>query len=114
MAKKFHEKALPLIRRIARVGSILSVSLILFIFIGELVSEPSTEPLRLTLRETFMTIAFFVLFIGLPLSWKWELLGSILILGGLIVFYMLDYIFSGTLPQGPWFFILASPGGLFL
>jgi hypothetical protein len=48
------------------------------------------------------------------LGWKWELLGGSLTVIGLIAFYLLDFLFSGTFPRGPYFLLLASPGILFL
>jgi hypothetical protein len=61
-----------------------------------------------------MMIAFFAVWLGLVLGWKWELLGGALAVGGLVAFYLLDFLFSGTFPRGPFFLIIASPGVLFL
>jgi hypothetical protein len=33
---------------------------------------------------------------------------------GLIAFYLLDFLFSGTFPRGPYFLLFASPSVLFL
>jgi hypothetical protein len=52
--------------------------------------------------------------LGLLLGWKWELYGGLLTLCGVAAFYLLDYLFSGTLPRGPFFLIFASPSLLFL
>ena len=40
--------------------------------------------------------------------------GGFLIVGGIIVFYLFDYFFSGSFPRGPMFLIIALPGILFL
>ncbi|MBN1247984.1 MAG: hypothetical protein JXC32_10030, partial [Anaerolineae bacterium] len=69
---------------------------------------------RLTPREALMMLAFFVLWVGLLLGWRWELLGGALVVGGMLVFYALDYAFSGSLPRGGIFMVLASPGLLYL
>jgi hypothetical protein len=61
-----------------------------------------------------MMVAFAVAWLGLLLGWKWELAGGLLTVCGVAAFYLLDYLFSGTFPRGPFFLLLASPGLLFL
>jgi hypothetical protein len=99
---------------VARIASGLAALLISFIFVGEGIAEGFGPLLRLTARETAMMVAFVIVWIGLLLGWKWELVGGLMVVGGMAAFYLLDYLFSGTFPRGPFFFILASPGLLFL
>ena len=73
------------------------------IFIGEGLNERFDPLLHLTVRETAMMAAFIILWLGLLLGWKWELIGGLLSVGGLIVFYVLDFAFSGTFPDGPFY-----------
>lgn len=101
-------------RWIARISAGLTAALILIIFIGEGISEGFGPLLHLTTRETLMMIAFVAVWLGLVLGWRWELYGALLTIGGLIAFYLLDYLFSGTFPRGPFFLIFAAPSLLFL
>ena len=102
-------KTVPIIRWIARISALLAATLILLIFVGE-----GVPVFRLSGREAAMMAAFFAVWLGLLLGWKWELHGGLLVVCGMAAFYLLDYLFSGTLPRGPFFLILAFPGLLFL
>lgn len=107
-------RTLTIVRWIARVASALAAGVILLFFLGEGLSEGIGPLLQMTLRESLMMAAFAVLWLGLVVGWVWELVGGLLIIGGTVAFYALDYAFSGTLPRGPYFLLLASPSLLFL
>jgi hypothetical protein len=103
-----------IVRWIARFLALLSAGVILLFFIGEGLTQEGGSLLHLSTREASMMVAFAAVWLGLVLGWRWEVLGGLLTVGGLVAFYVLDYAFSGTLPRGPYFLILASPGLLFL
>ncbi|MGB2897025.1 MAG: hypothetical protein WBB65_12765 [Anaerolineales bacterium] len=107
-------KALRVVRWIARISSGVMAALILLIFAGEALADGFEPILHMTARETAMMIAFFAVWLGLLLGWKWELYGGLLTIFGVAAFYLLDYLFSGTLPGGPFFLIFASPSLLFI
>jgi len=107
-------KALQVIRWIARVAAGPAAAVILLFFIGEVLAEGLAPLLRMSARESAMMVAFTAVWLGLVLGWRWELLGGLFTVGGLAAFYLLDYAFSGTFPRGPYFFLFASPGLLFL
>jgi hypothetical protein len=83
-------------------------------FVGNAITDGVEPLLRLTLRESLMMAAFFVIWLGLILAWWREILGGALTVGGTIAFYLLDLGFSGTLPRGGIFLLIAAPGMLFL
>ena len=103
-----------IIRWIARIWAALMAALILFIFIGDAAADGIGPIFNLTTREMVMMAAFLAVFVGLILAWKWELLGGWMIVGGMGVFYVLDFAFSGTFPRGVTFLLIALPGILFL
>jgi len=105
---------LRVVRWIARIYASVMAALILLIFVGEALADGFEPILHLTVRETKMMIAFFAVWLGLLLGWKWDLFGGLLTICGVAAFYLLDYVFSGTLPRGPFFLILTSPGLLFI
>jgi hypothetical protein len=107
-------KTLQVVRWIARLSSGVMAALILLIFVGEALADGFGPILHLTVREITMMIAFFAVWLGLLLGWKWDLFGGLLTICGVAAFYLLDYLFSGTLPRGPFFLIFASPGLLFV
>lgn len=95
------------VRWIGRILSLLSVGFILLFFFGE---ADFSQPVRLTPQEILMVLFFPVgVTAGNLVGWWREGLGACITLANLIVFYLLDLIFSGTLPSGPFFALLASP-----
>ena len=114
MTQGGESKIIKILRWVARITAVLTAGMILLIFVGEGLSDGFDPLLHLTMRETAMMAAFIILWLGLLLGWKWELIGGLLSVGGLIAFYVLDYAFSGTFPDGPFFLIFGAPGFLFL
>lgn len=99
-----------IIRWVARVWAALMAALILFIFIGESVTDGIGPLFHLTVREVLMMVAFLTVLVGLTLGWKRELLGGWLIVGAMLAFYLLDFAFSGTFPRGASFLLIALAG----
>ncbi len=102
-------KIVSVVRWIARISAGVMAAMILLIFVGEALADGFEPLLHLTVRELGMMIAFFAVWLGLLLGWKWELYGGLLTICGVATFYLLDYLFSGTLPRGPYFLIFAAP-----
>lgn len=107
-------KKLRVVRWIARISSRIMAALILLIFVGEALADGFEPILHMTAREIAMMVAFFALWLGLLLGWKWELYGGLLTISGVVAFYALDYLFSGTIPRGPFFLVFAFPSLLFM
>jgi len=104
------------VRWIARVWSILSIGFVLFFMVGDLeiyfrgVKLPSP-----TMQEWVGLILWPIgVVVGLIVAWFREELGGILAVGSLIAFYVWNVAHSGHLPRGPFFFLVAAPGLLFL
>lgn len=114
MTKRNAGQVVQIVRWVARGSSALAAALILLFFIGDGLAEGLEPLLHLTAREAAMMVAFVASWLGLLLGWKWELAGGLFTVCGLAAFYLLDYLFSGTFPRGPFFLILASPGLLSL
>ena len=100
------------LRWTARVWSALSVAFILMFVVGEGIGGGGP---RLDLK-TWVGLALFPIgvCVGLAVSWFRETWGGILATGSLIGFYAWDRHFSGVWPRGPFFFLVAAPGLLFL
>jgi len=107
-------KTRKVIRWIARIWAALMAAFILFMFFGDAVMAGIIPIFQLTFRESLLMAAFVIVFIGLILAWKWERLGGWMIVGGMTAFYFLNFAFSGDIPRGPFFLIIATPGILFL
>ena len=107
-------KTLHIVGWIARVSAGFAAALILLIFIGEGLAGGFEPLLHMSVRETLMIVAFIALWLGLLLGWKWELYGGLLTVCGVAAFYLVDYLFTGTLPRVLLPLIFASPSLLFL
>jgi len=58
--------------------------------------------------EGLLWIGFVLSLVGFVLLWKWELIGGIVALGGITLFYVVNFAISGKLPGGwvlPLFFL---------
>ena len=114
MTNKAGFRCLNIIRWIARISALLMAVLILLFFVGEAMAEGFEPLLHLSVRESLMMVAFVDLWLGLILGWRWELLGGLMTILGFASFYLLNVLFTGAFPRGPFFFILAAPSLLFL
>jgi hypothetical protein len=99
-------------RWVARVWSILSICTVLFFTVNALLPSHSPPP---TLQEWLgLTLFPIGVIVGLVLAWYRETVGGIFALECLVAFYLWNLLRSGHLPRGPFFFLLAAPGLLFL
>ena len=109
-----NQKIIQVIRWIARVLAALMVAFIAFMFVGNAATDGIGPLFDMNAREILMMVSFVVVFLGLILGWKREKLGGWLVVGGMVLFYLFDFTFSGTFPRGPFFPMIALPGILFL
>lgn len=95
---------------LARVGSIISIGLILCFFIGE-----GFNPSKLLFRE-WLGLLFFPcgIMVGMIVGWWREKLGGLISVSSLIIFYAIHFMVSGNLPHGMAWLVFTSPGLLFL
>lgn len=102
--------AMLILRWAARLGSIVSIVLILLFFIGE-----GFNPAAFTPRECIGFIFFPVgIIIGMIVAWKHEGIGGSITIGSLLAFYLVYFLFNSTIPRGWAWGVFVSPGILFL
>jgi len=85
-------------RWIARTISIPLFGLLVLITLGDGVPNLLTASMR---EKLFVTVVLMMLF-GLILAWKWEGVGSLLILGGLVLFATAAEAFLLSIVFTPW------------
>ena len=108
-----NDKIIQIIRWIARILAALMTAFIAFMFVGNTVTDGFGPLLKMTIKEYLMMGLFIIVFLGLILGWKREKLGGWLVVSGMVLFYIVDFAFSGTFPRG-WFFpMIALPGLLY-
>lgn len=98
------------IRWIARVMGFCVVGLVVVFFIG----EGGFNPLRATRHESLQMLSVLLTCAGLLAAWRWELFGGGLAVGGMLLFYVLDFAAQGHFPRGWVFGAIGLNGMLFI
>lgn len=105
-----NKSAVTVLRWAARLASLASLGLILILVIGE-----GFNPLKMTTRDLALGVFFpFGICMGMILAWWRAGWGGCVTVASAFAFYAAHFAVSGTMPRGPWFVIVASPGALFL
>lgn len=91
-----------LLRRIARISSLLSIGFLFLIVAGEILFPHAAGPF--TNRE-ILPMLFFPIGVvaGMVLAWRTELAGGLLTIASLLAFYLTLFAFDGRFPRGPYF-----------
>jgi hypothetical protein len=97
-----------IIRWLARLTSLVSVTLILLFLTSDGWS-------RVTGQELIGLMFFpFGVVLGMLLSWKFEVRGSVVSLASLLAFYLVYGLVLTGRPEGWWFLVFTAPAALFL
>jgi len=91
-------RMVTVVRWTARTIGIALLILIAAFAIGEGVPNP----LRGSLPEHLLTIGFQAMLVGQIVAWKWEGIGSFLILGGFTLFAIVNHGVPFNIVYGPW------------
>jgi hypothetical protein len=104
---------ISVIRRIARIWSIVSIAFFLIMLVGE-VLLPHAEATFST--RDLIAFLFFPIgtFVGMLIAWRRELIGGCMTIGSMLAFYLWLRFMDGEFPRGPLFLIIIMPGILFL
>jgi hypothetical protein len=94
----FSEHFVAVLRSTARIIGIAILSLIAAFAIGEGVPNP----LRGSIRENMLTLALLTMIVGQILAWKLEGIGGLLILGGLVLFAIVNHEVPLNIMFAPW------------
>jgi hypothetical protein len=97
------------LRWAARLLALLLAGGVLLLAVGE-----GFNPAKLTPSALALSVPFFIAWVGLWLGWRWPGLGGILVVAGVLGFYLVHWVERGRFPNGSAFLLMAIPGGLFL
>ena len=97
-----------IVRWIARVWSIASITLVLLFIVGE-GDNPTTS-------TEWLGFLFFPagICVGMIIAWWREGLGGVITIGSLVMFYAIHLATAGAFPRGWAWLAFAAPGFLFL
>jgi len=109
-SKPSHPEHVHSIRWTGRVLATLCFLLLAFMF----AFEGLPNIFRHGAAEALRSLALVVTLVGFVLGWFWELVGGVLVVGGMILFYIFSLLGAGGLPRSPYFLALLVPGVLFL
>ena len=100
---------IPSIRWAARILSLMLWGLIFTFIIGE-----GSSLVGIFRAEPLLTTCLSITLVGLIVGWKREGLGGLMIMDGMALFYLANFLSSGRFPGGWVFPIFYLPGVLFL
>jgi hypothetical protein len=101
------------IRWTARVLTALLVGLVLVMFVG-VTLEGGFNPLKLKGVEPMQMLFFWTACIGMVVAWRWQVIGGALSLGGMMLFFAVEFAVRGGPPGGFLLYLMLVPGILFL
>jgi hypothetical protein len=101
------------VRWTPRILSALLVGLVLLMFIGLSIDAGFRSP-RLTGVEIAQMIFFWTACIGMVVAWRLQEIGGALSLGGMILFFAVEFAVNNRLPRGFALYLMLLPGALFL
>jgi len=101
------------VRWTARLLTALFVGLVLVMFGGATLEGGST-PLKLKGVEPIQMVFFWIACIGMVIAWRWQVVGGMLSLAGMILFFAVEFAVNGRLPRGLLLYLMLLPGILFM
>lgn len=85
-------------------------AMILAFVLLHLISEGLPKVGRIALLEGLLWAGFVLSLVGFALLWKWELVGGVVVLSGIVLFYAMSFAISGKFPDGWVFPLFFLPG----
>ncbi len=89
------------------IGSLILAFVLLHLIVEGLPNVQNIAP-----GEGWLSCGFVLSLVGFALLWKWELTGGIVALGGIVLFYAVNFALSGKFPGG-WVFLMFYLPGFF-
>ena len=85
----------------------MSLPLLLFVLL-HIIGGDVPNPVKMSAAEGLQFLAFATILLGLIAGWKWDGLGGAVAIGGLVLFFAINFLASGNFPSG--WFIVFTPG----
>jgi hypothetical protein len=101
------------LRWTAKLLAAALVGLVLVIFVGVTV-DGGFNPLKLRGVEPIQMVFFWTACIGMVVAWRRQMIGGAVSLGGMILFFVVEFAVRGGMPRGLLLYLMLLPGILFL
>lgn len=94
-----YERTTNIIRRIARIWSIVIIALVLLIFIAEIIGTfvpDQSMNESYPWYENLIPLSMFLSVVGLAIAWRWEVFGGVLSIICIVANYVMYIAFGGS------------------
>lgn len=72
------DKLTRILRRIARIWSMVIIALVIVILVGEILEAAATDPQAYPWFENLIPLTVLTAVLGLALAWRWEGVGAVI------------------------------------
>jgi hypothetical protein len=102
------------LRWVGRSLGLAAFAFVAWFLIAHVVAGEGPNPLKMTAIELALFTAFFAAVAGMVVGWRWEVIGGVLVVGGMLLFFLIDWLADGSWPRGWVLWSLPLPGVLYL
>jgi hypothetical protein len=102
------------LRWTGRVLGLVLFTLVAWIVVAHVVAGEGPNPFRMTAVEVGLFVTLFGAVAGFLLGWRWEVAGGALVVGGMVLFFLINLLDRGLWPGGYFVWLLPLPGVLYL
>jgi hypothetical protein len=102
------------LRWAGRALGLAGFAFVAWFLVAHLLAGEGPNPFRMSPRELALAVTFFTAVAGMVVGWRWETLGGVMIVDGMLLFLLLELAARGSLPGGWVLWTLPLPGVLYL
>jgi hypothetical protein len=102
------------LRWAGRALGLAGFTFVAWFLVAHVLAGEGPNPFRMTATELALTVTFFAAVAGMLVGWRWEVVGGVMIVAGMLLFFVIERTAGGSWPRGwvLWAFLL--PGVLYL
>jgi hypothetical protein len=89
-------------------------ALVAWFLVAHVVAGEGPNPFQMGPAELGLLVTLFAAVAGMLLGWRWEVAGGALVMAGMLLFFAINRLGSGSWPGGWFVWVLPMPGVLYL
>lgn len=97
-----------------RVLGLAAFALVATFLVTHLMAGEVPDPAKLTRTESVLCLTLLGALVGMLVGWRWEVVGGLLVVGGMAAFFAVERFGGGFWPTGWVIWSLPLPGVLYL
>jgi hypothetical protein len=102
------------LRWAGRTLGLTAFALVVWFLIAHLLAGEGPNPFRMTPIELALAVTFFTAVAGMVVGWRWETAGGVMIVAGMLLFFLVERAAGGSWPRGWVIWTFPLPGILYL